>query len=121
MHNYKKCGVIGCGNVGATTAYTLMISGLFTEIVLLDVDSVKAAGEAEDITHGIPFNAPSDIYAGNYNDLSDAGIVDSTSRKKRGGNVNKRSGIKSDLMFLARNLEKEGNSCRRVEHCALTH
>lgn len=75
MQNYKKCGVIGCGNVGATTAYTLMISGLFTEIVLLDVDSVKAAGEAEDIAHGIPFNAPSDIYAGNYNDLSDAGIV----------------------------------------------
>ena len=75
MHNYKKCGVIGCGNVGATTAYTLMISGLFTEIVLVDVDTVKAAGEAEDIAHGIPFNAPSDIYAGNYNDLSDTGIV----------------------------------------------
>ena len=75
MHNYKKCGVIGCGNVGATTAYTLMISGLFTEIVLVDIDTVKASGEAEDIAHGIPFNSPSDIYAGNYDDLSDAGIV----------------------------------------------
>ena len=75
MHNYKKCGVIGCGNVGATTAYTLMISGLFTEIVLADIDTVKASGEAEDIAHGIPFNSPSDIYAGNYDDLSDAGIV----------------------------------------------
>ncbi len=75
MHNYTKCGVIGCGNVGATTAYTLMISGLFTEIVLVDIDTVKASGEAEDIAHGIPFNSPSDIYAGNYDDLSDAGIV----------------------------------------------
>ena len=75
MHNYKKCGVIGCGNVGATTAYTLMISGLFTEIVLVDIDTGKASGEAEDIAHGIPFNSPSDIYAGNYDDLFDAGIV----------------------------------------------
>lgn len=75
MHNFKKCGVIGCGNVGATTAYTLMISGLFTEIVMVDIDTVKATGEAEDIAHGIPFNSPSDIYAGNYSNLSDAGIV----------------------------------------------
>ena len=75
MQNYKKCGVIGCGNVGATTAYTLMLSGMFNELVLVDIDKIKATGEAEDIAHGLPFNAPSDIYAGNYNDLSDAGIV----------------------------------------------
>lgn len=75
MQNYKKCGVIGCGNVGATTAYTLMLSGMFNELVLVDIDEIKATGEAEDIAHGLPFNAPSDIYAGNYNDLSDAGIV----------------------------------------------
>ena len=75
MQNYKKCGVIGCGNVGATTAYTLMLSGLFNELVLIDIDTVKATGEAEDIAHGIPFNSPSVIHAGNYNDLADAGIV----------------------------------------------
>jgi L-lactate dehydrogenase len=75
MQNYKKCGVIGCGNVGATTAYTLMLSGIFNELVLVDIDTVKATGEAEDIAHGIPFNSPSNIYAGNYKDLSDAGIV----------------------------------------------
>jgi L-lactate dehydrogenase len=75
MQNYKKCGVIGCGNVGATTAYTLMLSGMFNEIVLVDIDEVKAAGEAEDIAHGMPFNSPSDIYAGSYNDLTNAGIV----------------------------------------------
>ena len=67
--------MIGCGNVGATTAYTLMLSGMFSELVLVDVDKVKAEGEAEDIAHGIPFNSPIDIYAGDYNNLSDAGIV----------------------------------------------
>lgn len=75
MINYKKCAVIGCGNVGATTAYTLMISGLFNELVLIDIDYKRAKGEAEDIAHGIPFNSPVEIYAGDYNDLGDAGIV----------------------------------------------
>ena len=40
--------IVGAGNVGATTAYTLMKSGLFSEIVLIDVDKKKAIGEAMD-------------------------------------------------------------------------
>ncbi len=75
MQNNKKCAIIGCGNVGATTAYTLMISGLFNELILIDLDKKRAEGEAEDIAHGIPFNSPVDIYAGDYKDLNDAGIV----------------------------------------------
>lgn len=75
MQNIKKCAIIGCGNVGATTAYTLMISGLFNEMVLIDLNKKRAEGEAEDIAHGIPFNSPVDIYAGDYKDIHDAGIV----------------------------------------------
>ena len=75
MKHAQKCAVIGCGNVGATTAYSLMLSGLFNEIVLLDIDTKRAGGEAEDIAHGIPFNSPVEIYAGNYSDIEDAGIV----------------------------------------------
>jgi len=70
--NIRKCAVIGCGNVGATTAYALMKSGLFSEIVLIDVDKKKAEGEAMDLNHGLPFNSPALIYAGDY-----AGIYDS--------------------------------------------
>lgn len=75
MINIRKCAIIGCGNVGATTAYALMHSKLFSEIVLIDVDKAKAAGEAADLMHGIPFNAPMDIYAGDYSDISDAALV----------------------------------------------
>ena len=53
--NLRKTAIIGCGNVGATTAYTLMQSGLFSEMVLIDVDTKRARGEAEDIAHGLPF------------------------------------------------------------------
>ena len=75
MKHTQKCAVIGCGNVGATTAYSLMLSGLFNEIVLIDIDAKRAKGEAEDIAHGIPFNSPVEIYAGSYSEIDNAGIV----------------------------------------------
>lgn len=75
MLNIQKCAVVGCGFVGATTAYSLMQSALFSEIVLIDIDKKKAEGEAADLNHGLPFLSPMEIYAGDYSDLSDAAIV----------------------------------------------
>lgn len=75
MVNIQKCAVIGCGFVGATTAYTLMNSNMFSEIVLIDINKNKAIGEAEDLNHGLPFIAPMEIYAGDYSDISDAAII----------------------------------------------
>lgn len=73
--NIQKCGIIGCGSVGATIAFQLVNRGIFNEIVLLDVNHKKAEGEAMDIAHGIPFVHPIDIYAGEYKDLEDAYLV----------------------------------------------
>ncbi|MBR6321620.1 MAG: L-lactate dehydrogenase [Lachnospiraceae bacterium] len=73
--NERKIGIIGCGFVGAASAFALMQSGLYSEMVLLDSDTDKAEGEAMDIAHGIPFARPMRIYAGNYDDLADAGII----------------------------------------------
>ena len=75
MIKKRKCAVIGCGFVGATTAYTLMKSRLFSEMVLLDANTKKAIGEAEDLSHGLSFNSPMEIYAGDYEDLTDASII----------------------------------------------
>ena len=67
----RKVGVIGCGFVGSSSAFALMQSGLFSEIVLNDVDRERAEGEALDISHGLPFAKPMKIYAGEYDDLMD--------------------------------------------------
>ncbi len=75
MLNERKCAIIGCGFVGATTAYTLMQSGMFSEMVLIDLDRKKAEGEAADLGHGLPFHAPMDIYAGDYSDLTDCFLI----------------------------------------------
>ena len=73
--NNRKVAIIGCGFVGSASAFALMESGLFSEMVLIDVDAERAEGEALDISHGTAFASPIDIYAGTYDDIADAGIV----------------------------------------------
>lgn len=75
MLNPRKAAVIGCGHVGASIAFSLMQRALFSEMVLLDVSRDKAEGEAMDLSHGLPYTAAMDIYAGGYEDLGDAALV----------------------------------------------
>ncbi len=75
MTDIRKIGIVGIGNVGATIAYTLMESKMFSEMVLIDLNTEKAYGEAMDLNHCLPFLSPMQIYSGNYNDLTGAGIV----------------------------------------------
>ena len=73
--NKMKAAIIGCGFVGAASAFALMDSGMFSEMVLIDANKAKAEGEALDISHGLPFARPMKIYAGDYADLGDAEII----------------------------------------------
>ena len=73
--NLRKIAVIGCGAVGAASAFSLMESGLYSEIVLVDVNQERAQGEAMDISHGTSLMTPMRIYAGSYEDIADAAII----------------------------------------------
>ena len=73
--NLRKVAVIGCGFVGSASAFALMQSGLFSEMVLVDVDHERAEGEALDIGHGMPLARPMQIYAGDYDAVSDAAVI----------------------------------------------
>ncbi|MDD7404153.1 MAG: L-lactate dehydrogenase [Butyribacter sp.] len=73
--NLRKVAVIGCGFVGSASAFCLMQSGLFSEMVLIDIDHDRAVGEALDISHGVPLARPMKIYGGDYDDLKDAAII----------------------------------------------
>lgn len=73
--NSRKVAMIGCGYVGAASAFSLMQSGLFSEMVLIDADRARAEGEAMDISHGLPFARPMKIYAADYDDIVDAAII----------------------------------------------
>lgn len=73
--NPRKAAIVGCGFVGASSAFALMQSGLFSELALIDSDLRKAEGEALDISHGLPFARPMDIHAGAYDDAADAAVI----------------------------------------------
>ncbi len=73
--NSRKAAIVGCGFVGSASAYALMQSGLFSEMVLIDANQEKAEGEAMDIAHGVPFAGHMKIYAGDYDDAADAAMI----------------------------------------------
>jgi L-lactate dehydrogenase len=70
-----KIGIVGCGMVGSTSAYALVMSGVGREIVLVDLNRARAKAEANDIFHAVPFAHPLMIRAGDYADLSAASVV----------------------------------------------
>ena len=79
----SKITVIGAGNVGATIANDLMIQGIASEIVLIDINRPKAFGEALDIYQGVPYCAPTIVRSGDYPAAADSDIVVITSGMPR--------------------------------------
>ena len=75
----KKVTIIGAGSVGANTAFALLTRGAASEVVLIDVNTSKALGEALDIKQATPFIDNCDIYAGSYEDAVDSDVVIITS------------------------------------------
>ncbi len=74
-----KISIIGAGSVGATIAYSLAVTGIATEVVMIDIKKEKAIGEAIDIRQGTPFCNPISIIAGDYSDAAGSDIVIITS------------------------------------------
>ena len=73
--NPRKAAVIGCGNVGASIAFRFLQQGLFSRLVLVDVNREKAEGEAMDLSDGLPYAGAMDIAAGGYDDLADCALI----------------------------------------------
>jgi L-lactate dehydrogenase len=71
----RKIAVLGTGNVGATVAYTLTLSGIASEIVLVDINKEKAEGEALDLTQCAACVPSVKVWSGEYEDVAGSDIV----------------------------------------------
>lgn len=71
-----KIVLVGTGFVGMSMAYSMLNTGGFEELILIDVDKKKTVGEQMDLSHGLPY-APQKmlIKAGDYEDCKDAQVV----------------------------------------------
>lgn len=70
-----KVGIVGAGQVGATTAYALVMRGIGREVILVDLNKTRAQAEADDILHAVPFAHPLKVRAGDYEDLKGCKVV----------------------------------------------
>lgn len=70
-----KIGIVGAGHVGSTAAYTLVLQGIGSELVLVDQQPALAQAQVMDILHATPFSHPVHLRAGQYADLQDAALV----------------------------------------------
>jgi L-lactate dehydrogenase len=93
----ERIAIIGCGHVGATSAYALMLSGVGREIVLIDKDVRRAEGEAMDLQQAVPLLSSIRVWAGDYMDAARASIA------VIAAGVNSRQG-ESRLDLLERNV-----------------
>ncbi|MGD9678954.1 MAG: L-lactate dehydrogenase [Vulcanibacillus sp.] len=89
----RKIVIVGCGAVGSTFAYTVLLTGLANELVLIDINKAKAEGDALDLNHGLLLAHQMKIYAGDYPDCKDADIIVITA-----GAAQKDSETRLDLM-----------------------
>lgn len=76
LNRVNRVALIGTGFVGSSYAFALLNQGITEELVLIDLNTEKAEGDAMDLNHGLPF-APSrtKIWYGSYADCKDADLV----------------------------------------------
>lgn len=79
----RKVAIIGSGYVGASIAYALALRDIAREIIMIDINKEKTAGEAWDIRHGIPSMGTADLYSGDYSDCADCDLIIITAGRGR--------------------------------------
>lgn len=70
-----RIGIVGSGLVGASAGYALVLRGLASRLVMVDVDRDRAEGEAMDLGHAAPFSHPVRVRAGEIEELEGSDLV----------------------------------------------
>lgn len=82
-----KVSVIGCGNVGATAAYAMLLDGTPNEMTLIDLNKDKAKGLLLDFQHSLSFLPYVKLEAGSDTKLtkdSDLIVITAGARQQEG-------------------------------------
>ncbi len=106
LHN-SKVVIVGAGVVGSTTAYCLIVRGICSEVVIIDVNYEKALGEVLDLKHSIEYLERNvSVKAGTYEECRDADVVVITAAAPRNGETNRLNMMK-DTAVIIRNVTEQ--------------
>lgn len=67
--------IIGAGVVGSTTAYTLLLRGFVSKIMLVDTNVQRCKGELEDLLDARPFGGNAEMVQGTLQEAGQADIA----------------------------------------------
>ena len=70
-----RVAIVGAGAVGSTFAFSLLLSGLASEILLVDANARRAEGEAMDLQHAVPFAKTARVWSGPIEECAGAAIT----------------------------------------------
>jgi L-lactate dehydrogenase len=102
---HMKIAIIGAGNVGATVAYTLLVTGGCDAISIIDTNKDKAQGEAEDLSHGLPLSENVEIRAEGYEGVADADVIVVTAGRGRRAGENRLDLARANVAILEQILD----------------
>ncbi len=72
----SKVGIVGCGLVGSTTAFSLITQGICDEVLMIDINKERAYGEMLDLQDSIEYlNRNVKVKTGEYSDCGDVDII----------------------------------------------
>lgn len=117
----SKITVIGMGSVGSTIAYKLASDMTASEIVLIDIRSEKAMGEAMDIRQGLAFTGGVDIYAGSYEDAVGSDIVIITSGVARKEGQSRLDLVKTNFGIIMDIMPKIVSACPDAKYIIVSN
>lgn len=108
-----KVSIIGGGGrVGSNAAYALQLGGIGDEIVLVDIDTEGARGEALDLTHGRSATGGPRVTSGDYEAIAGSDVVVVTAGLRRRPE-------ESRLELIERNAALFGEIVRSVQRVDL--
>jgi L-lactate dehydrogenase len=92
--------IIGAGAVGSTIAYSLLLKNIVAEIVLVDINTARCAGEVKDLEDALAFSYTSSVYQGTYDDVKKADIVIIAAGKPQKPGQSRRELINDNIAIL---------------------
>ncbi len=78
-----RVAIVGAGSVGATLAYAVMLRGIASSIVLIDLNRAKCEAEVKDLVHGLRFVPSVRVAAGSLADCAGSRVVIVTAGAKQ--------------------------------------
>jgi L-lactate dehydrogenase len=106
---HATIAIIGAGNVGATTAYALMLNNIAAEILLVDVNEVRCSGETLDLCDAIPFSQTSSIRQATFQEAGQANIIVITAGIAQKPGQTRLDLLKTNIEILDSIIEKMGH------------